>query len=113
MGPNFSGGHPAGMGHPGVPGPGMGPGIPHNPGQQGAPGGVVPPQFGAGPMAVSAPGGQVNPAMMGGMPPGAGPHPGIQHMTPQQQQQFMAHQQFQSQRTFTLPISPAWRQRPW
>jgi len=38
MGPNFTGGPPAGMGHPGVAGHTMGPGMPHNP-QQGAPGG--------------------------------------------------------------------------
>lgn len=95
MGPNFTGGHPAGMTHPGVANHGMGPGMSHNPGQQGVPGGGMPHQFAGGAMAIQAPGGQVNPAMMGGMPQGANPHAhgGMQHLNPQQQQQLLQQQQ--------------------
>jgi hypothetical protein len=96
MGPNFSGGHPAAMGHPGVAGHAMGPGMPQHPVQQGVPGGM-PHQFAGNPMAVSAPGGQVNPAMMGGMPPGSNPHAAhaMQQLTTQQQQLLQQQQQQQ------------------
>lgn len=109
MGPNFSGGHPAGMGHPGVAGHAMGPGVPHNPGQQGAPGGGMPHQFAGGTMAVSAPGGQVNPALMSGMPPGANPHAhALQQLNPQQQQLLQQQQQqFQNQCT-SVAQTPIW-----
>lgn len=95
MNPNFTGGPPAGMGHPGVAGHTLGPGMQHNP-QQGAPGGGMPHQFGGGHMAVSGPGGQVNPALMGAMPPGANHHGhSLQHLNPTQQQMLQQHPQFQ------------------
>lgn len=92
MGPSFSP-HPGGMQqHPGVP-PGhpMAPGMAHNPSQPGAQPGGMPHQIH---MGVSAAGGQVNPAaLMGGMPPGAGPNAhAMQHLNPQQAHLFQQQQ---------------------
>ena len=93
MGPNFTP-HPGGMQqHPGVPPghPGMAPGMAHNPSQPGGqPGGMQHLAH----MGVSGPNPQVNPAaMMGGMPPGAGPNAhAMQHLNPQQAQLFQQQQ---------------------
>ncbi|KAI0171679.1 LIM-domain binding protein-domain-containing protein [Hypoxylon sp. FL1284] len=94
-----SGFHPNMQQHPGVhPGhPMSAPGMAHNPSQPGAQPGM-PPQMGTH-MAMSGPGGQVNPAaMMGGMPPGAGPTPhALQHLNPQM---------FQNPQQFALAQNP-------